>query len=100
MHLATIVATGGPVAAVRLNDGSMLEIAKAASALSDGAATALQSGILQNVIEAGPEALEAIRDAGRRVIILSNSGKRAALNIERLQDLGIDRYLFDDLMTL
>ena len=61
MQLATIVATGKPVAAVRLNDGSLLEIAKAASGLSGETATALQSGTLQAVIEAGTEALDAIR---------------------------------------
>lgn len=45
------------------------------------------------------EALELIRDAGRKVIILSNSGKRSATNMDRLERLGIERYLFDDLLS-
>lgn len=61
-----------------------------------------QFGVLHDGQRAFPgalAALESIRDAGRRVVILSNSGKRAAPNVERLQQLGIDRYLFDDLMS-
>lgn len=61
MHLATIAVNGAPVAAVRLNDDSLLEIAKAASALSGETGAALQTGTLQAVIEAGTEGLDAIR---------------------------------------
>jgi len=61
-----------------------------------------QFGVLhdgQRAFAGALAALEAIRDAGRRVIILSNSGKRASPNIERLRRLGSERYLFNDLMS-
>ena len=61
MILATIAVDGKPAAAVRLNDGSLLEIAKVASELSGNTGATLRSGTLQAVIEAGPEALDAIR---------------------------------------
>ena len=74
MHLATIaVNNGAPVAAVRLNDGSMLDIAKAASGLSGETGAALQSGTLQAVIEAGPEGLDAIRG----LVAEAEAGKHA-----------------------
>lgn len=61
MRLATVAVNGKPAAAVLLDDGSMLEIAKAASGLSGDTAAALQAGPLQAVIEAGSEALDIIR---------------------------------------
>src|SRR3712207_3390955 len=36
------------------------------------------------------EALAALREAGGRVVILSNSGKRSAVNVQRLVRLGFD----------
>jgi len=61
MHLATITVKGDPIAAVRLGDGSLLEIAGAAAKLSGAQGAALRSGSLQAVIEAGPGVLDAIR---------------------------------------
>lgn len=61
MHLATVMVGGRPVAAARLADGSLLEIAGAAARLSGDAATALRSGSLQSAIEAGSGALDAVR---------------------------------------
>jgi len=61
MILATIAVNGEPAAAVRLDDGSFLDIAKAASGVSGDAGTILRSGTLQAVIEAGTDALDAIR---------------------------------------
>ena len=61
-----------------------------------------QFGVLHNGRNAFPgaiEALDLIRDAGKRVVILSNSGKRSAPNIDRLERLGIERYMFDDLLS-
>lgn len=61
-----------------------------------------QFGVLHDGVQAFPgaiEALDLIRDAGRKVIILSNSGKRSAPNIKRLEGLGIERYMFDDLLS-
>ena len=62
MQLATIAANGAPSAAVRLNDGSLLEIAGAASDVTGEVGGALRSGALQSVIEGGDTALEAVRD--------------------------------------
>ena len=61
MHFATIAVNGSPVAAVRLSDGSLLEIAKAASSLSNDAAPSLREGTLQAIIEGGAAAMEAVR---------------------------------------
>ena len=61
MHLATIAANGSSVAVVRLNDGSLLEIAKAASSLTDATATSLADGSLQSIVEGGPGVLDAVR---------------------------------------
>ena len=61
MHLATIAVNGRAAAAVRLGDGSLLEIAGAASALAGDAGASLRSGTLQGLIEAGPAALDAVR---------------------------------------
>lgn len=45
------------------------------------------------------ECLEQLQDRKKHVIILSNSGKRAEQNAERLSDLGIASNLYDDLIT-
>lgn len=61
MHLATIAVNGSSVAVVRLNDGSLLEIAKAASSLPDDIGAPLRDGDLQTIIKSGPASLDAIR---------------------------------------
>lgn len=43
--------------------------------------------------------LEALRAAGKRVVILSNSGKRKQPNIDRLAAIGIPSVLYDDFVT-
>lgn len=57
MQLATIAVDGSPVAAVRLKNGSMLDIAKASNAASPAS---LKSGTLQAIVEDGSSALEHI----------------------------------------
>ncbi|MEM8957105.1 MAG: fumarylacetoacetate hydrolase family protein [Pseudomonadota bacterium] len=54
MQLATIAVDGKAVAAVRLKNGAMLEIAKAANGASPDS---LKAGTIQALIEAGPEGL-------------------------------------------
>ena len=61
MHLATIDLNGHSVAAVRLGDGSMLDITAAAATVSGGIGIMLKSASMQSIIEAGPPALDAIR---------------------------------------
>jgi len=60
MHLATLAINGSPRAAVRLDDGSVLDIAAASDKLTGTAADALRSGSLQAVIACGQPALDAI----------------------------------------
>jgi len=45
------------------------------------------------------EALASIKRAGKTAIILTNSGKRAAPNTERLIELGFPRTTFDDVVS-
>ena len=45
------------------------------------------------------EALTRLKDAGHRLAVLSNSGKRAALNAGRIAGMGFDADLFDLVMT-
>jgi HAD superfamily hydrolase (TIGR01459 family) len=45
------------------------------------------------------EALEHLKDQGKSVAIISNSGKRSAPNIERMVRIGIPRDLYDVLVT-
>ncbi|ASJ76106.1 fumarylacetoacetate hydrolase family protein [Granulosicoccus antarcticus] len=74
MHFATIAVKGLSVAVVRLNDDSVLEIAKAATSAVDGAAAdSLREGSLQAIIEGGAEALEAVRT----LVAEAESGKHA-----------------------
>lgn len=61
MHLATIAIDGKPAAAVLLQDGSYLDIAKASANVSGDVGSALRCGTLQAVIEAGTDAVDAIR---------------------------------------
>ena len=61
MHFATIAVNGSSVAAVRLSDGSLLEIAKAASSHPNEVAASIQEGTLQAIIEGGAAAVDAVR---------------------------------------
>ena len=61
MHLATIAVNDAAVAAVRLDDGSFLELAAAAPGLSGDAGEAVRAGTLQAIIDGGEAALEAVR---------------------------------------
>lgn len=61
-----------------------------------------QFGVLLHATGAYPgaaDALRALRARGRRVIVLSNSGKRAAANAARLARCGIDAACYDSLLT-
>lgn len=44
-------------------------------------------------------ALAAMREAGKQVLLISNSGKRAANNVARLAQLGFARDLYRDIVT-
>ncbi|MEM1130704.1 MAG: fumarylacetoacetate hydrolase family protein [Pseudomonadota bacterium] len=57
MQLATIAVDGASVAAVRLKNGTMLEIAKAANGSSPDC---VKAGTVQALVEGGPEALEQV----------------------------------------
>lgn len=61
MHLATIALAGSAVAVVRLEDGFLLEIAKAAESLDTRIGETLRADSLQSIIEHAPESLDAIR---------------------------------------
>ena len=53
-----------------------------------------QFGVLHDGVRPYPgvaEALEALHDAGKKLVILTNSGKRSAPNLERLVALGVPR---------
>ncbi|WP_051432010.1 TIGR01459 family HAD-type hydrolase [Rhodovibrio salinarum] len=61
-----------------------------------------QFGVLHDGKTALPGAREAVlglRDQGARLAVISNSGKRAAVNQERLRALGFEEALFDGVMT-
>ena len=61
-----------------------------------------QFGVLHDGARPFPGALEAVRalkGAGLRLAVLSNSGKRAAANAARLAALGFERALFDAVVT-
>jgi len=61
-----------------------------------------QFGVLHNGVEpyAGAlEALEMLKLNNKRVVIISNSGKRAAININRFASLGFSGNLFDHFIT-
>nr|WP_249200364.1 fumarylacetoacetate hydrolase family protein [Thetidibacter halocola] len=59
--MATISVGGAPVCAAVLNDGSMLDIARAAGAVAGAAGDALRAGSMQTLISGGPAALDALR---------------------------------------
>ena len=61
-----------------------------------------QYGVLHDGVRlyaGATEALEAIRSAGKRTVLLTNSGKSAAANAERLARLGVGRELYAALVS-
>ncbi len=61
-----------------------------------------QWGVLHDGSKPHPgaiEALEALKEAGKSVVVLSNSGKPAEHSYERMAALGIERALYDDVVT-
>lgn len=61
-----------------------------------------QWGVIHDGVALHPGALEAMRnlaDEGKKVIILSNSGKRASDSHGRLDSLGVDRSLYLEIIT-
>lgn len=53
----------------------------------------------RQVFPSARDCVEGLRAAGKRVLILSNSGKRADENIRRLAKLGLPRSAYDALLT-
>ncbi len=53
----------------------------------------------QHAYPGAPETLAALRARGKRVVLLSNSGKRVAGNLTRLARLGFPEELYDVLLT-
>ncbi|MGJ4945531.1 TIGR01459 family HAD-type hydrolase [Bradyrhizobium sp. HKCCYLS1011] len=51
------------------------------------------------VFPAARECMDRLRNAGKRVVILSNSGRRARNNTERLTELGLPPSTYDDILT-
>lgn len=61
-----------------------------------------QFGVLHNGSQAfpgSPEALQRLRQLGKTCVIISNSGKRAALNAARLDNLGFPASAYHSVMT-
>ena len=61
-----------------------------------------QFGVLHDGQHPYPDAvrtLQMLMDSGKRVIILSNSGKRSSVNIQRMARLGFTRNLFSEFVT-
>jgi len=61
-----------------------------------------QFGVLHDGVGPYPGAVECLarlKASGKSVVLLSNSGKRAAANITRLADLGFSNELFDHVVT-
>jgi HAD superfamily hydrolase (TIGR01459 family) len=61
-----------------------------------------QWGVLHDGVRPYPNALDCLvrlRDAGKRIVLLSNSGKRIGINRARLAEIGIDEALYDALVT-
>ena len=61
-----------------------------------------QWGVLHNgrgAVAGAPEAVAALRRAGKQVLVLSNSGKRAAANAARLAALGLPPEAYDGIVT-
>jgi HAD superfamily hydrolase (TIGR01459 family) len=61
-----------------------------------------QWGVIHDGARPYAEALDCLvrlREAGKRVVLLSNSGKRTTVNAARLSELGIDDSLYDAIVT-
>lgn len=61
-----------------------------------------QWGVLHDGSEPYPDAIDcltSLRALGKQIVLLSNSGKRAAHNTERLQEMGYGVHLFDAVVT-
>lgn len=61
-----------------------------------------QWGVLHNGATVHPSAVDAmqrLRDAGKRVILISNSSKPSANSVANLTRMGIDRNLYSDVVT-
>lgn len=61
-----------------------------------------QWGVIHNGDKAHPgavAAMERLRDEGRTVVIVSNSGKRSVESYHRLDGVGVDRALYLDVVT-
>jgi HAD superfamily hydrolase (TIGR01459 family) len=61
-----------------------------------------QWGVLHDGHAPYPDAIACLRElraAGRRVVLLSNSGKRTRINRARLREIGFGEELFDDVVT-
>lgn len=61
-----------------------------------------QWGVLHDGGEPYPDAIDcltSLRAEGKRIILLSNSGKRAAHNGQRLKEMGFSEKLFDSIVT-
>ncbi len=61
-----------------------------------------QWGVLHDGARPYADALDCLarlRAAGKRIVLLSNSGKRTSVNRARLAEIGIDAALYDALMT-
>jgi HAD superfamily hydrolase (TIGR01459 family) len=61
-----------------------------------------QFGVLrddESAYEGAADALAILKGEGKRVIILSNSGRSGEFNADRFVSLGFDRRLFDDFVT-
>jgi HAD superfamily hydrolase (TIGR01459 family) len=61
-----------------------------------------QWGVLHDGARPYADALDCLvrlRDAGKRIVLLSNSGKRTRINRARLVEIGIDEALYDALVT-
>jgi HAD superfamily hydrolase (TIGR01459 family) len=61
-----------------------------------------QWGVLHNGEAAHPEAVEAmrrLRHAGKSIVLISNSSKRSPSSVGNLERLGVERGLYDDVIT-
>lgn len=61
-----------------------------------------QWGVLHDGVIVYPgviDAMQAVRDVGKPLVVVSNSGKRSAENMHRMTGLGVPRDLYVDLLT-
>ena len=61
-----------------------------------------QFGVLHDGLrpyQGSRDALRALKQAGKTIIIISNSGKRADTNVRRMEAMGFDRALYDHMVT-